>query len=392
MFNQETCQNCGTCRSKCPIFEMSQKDAKREMALLIQGKGSGEIIENCIGCGYCDIICPTQSNPSHIIKEIKHKRNCEKGVPALTLITEKVPANIMSIGLEFEKENKLKKLGLYAKTTSGKEVNKKVFYLGCSLSYIYTDLADTKLLNNFPAIGGMKFCCGGFTRKFGDEEAAIKGRELLQELKNMGVEKMIIFCPGCKHMLGDVYPGLIPEFDIETVNIASYLLEEHRKGKITFSKPLNKKVTFHDSCSSRNMGIEAYENPRKLLEAMGAEVVEMKHNRRHSMCCGVPLASQNPGLAANVAGRRISEAEATGAEAIVVDCTGCFALWEKATEHGLDIYHIIELAQLAIGEKPLHRIKEIKSQYSSSLFRTISKNPDLLKQRYIIQNGEIKPV
>ena len=35
---------------------------------------------------------------------------------------------------------------------------------------------------------------------------------------------------------------------------------------------------------------EIYEKPRRLLEKMGAEVVEMKHNRkRESMCCGSPL-------------------------------------------------------------------------------------------------------
>ncbi len=203
---------------------------------------------------------------------------------------------------------------------------------------------------------------------------------------------MITFCPGCARMISGVYPEIIPEFDIKTITIDDYLLEQHDNGQLKFIQTINKKVTFHDSCAWRKLDPEIYEKPRRLLEKMGAEVVEMKHNRRESMCCGSPLSGRNPRLAADIAEKRVLEAKETGAEVIVVSCTGCFALSEKAAEQGLEIYNITELAQIAIGEKPPHRIEEIKKQLTRNIMTKIGENPDVLKQRYTIKNGQIEPL
>jgi hypothetical protein len=86
----------------------------------------------------------------------------------------------------------------------------------------------------------------------------------------------------------------------------------------------------------------------------------------------------------------VPEAKEAGAEAIVISCTGCFALSEKATEQGLEIYNITELAQMAIGEKPPHRIEEIKKTLTQNILNRIIENPEALKQRYTIKNGEIE--
>ncbi len=81
----------------------------------------------------------------------------------------------------------------------------------------------------------------------------------------------------------------------------------------------------------------------------------MRFCRQHSMCCGSPLKLKNPVLADEVAAKRVMEAKAAGAELIVVSCTGCLSPSKKAAEQNIDVYHIIELAQLAIGEEPPHR-------------------------------------
>jgi len=385
MFNQETCKRCGTCLTLCPFLEMPKDEAKAEVNQMIEKLESKVVARNCTGCSYCDTICPTQSNPSELRKKILLKKTRTKGVSCLSLITEEVPFNLMSIGLEFEKEDKLEALNAFSTPDS----NGTVFYLGCSLSYIYTDLARTKLLKDLPVIGGMKYCCGGYVNNlFGREEAEIKGKQLLKALKQIGVERMVTFCPGCDRMIGRVYPEILPEFDIKTINIVDYLLEQHQSLQIEFIQTIDKKVTFHDSCAWRKLGPEIYENPRQLLKIMGAEVVEMKHNRRESMCCGSPLAGRNPQLASQIAEKRVLEAKETGADTIVVSCTGCFALSEKAAEHGLEIYNITELAQIAIGEKPLHRIEEIKRELNKNIFKMISENPEVLKKRYTIKNGE----
>ena len=391
MFNQETCKRCGTCLNLCPFLEMPKKEAREEIKKMIETGESEIILKNCAGCAYCNIICPTHSNPSHLRREILSKKRSGKGTACLSLFTEEVPFNMMSIGLEYDPEEQKKDLKAYLNPAPGKEV----FYLGCALSSIYTDLAKTKLLERLPKVGGLKYCCGAYVQPFGEEEAKIKGRQFLKEFKKLGTEKLITFCTGCDEIIGDVYPRIIPEFDIKTENIATYLLEEQRKGNITFTHPINKRVTFHDPCAWRMLEPELRENPRKLLQCMGGEVVEMKHNRQESLCCGTPLiiSGRNPQLAAEVVDRRVAEARAIGAEVIAVSCTGCFsALVEKAEQEGIEVYYITELAQMAIGEKPLHRLKDMKNQLTKNIIKKVSENPGVLKQKYIIKNGEIRAV
>jgi Fe-S oxidoreductase len=246
MFNRQTCKRCGACLTMCPFLELPKEQAKEEVNRMIEKMESSVVLKNCTRCSYCDIICPTRSNPSELRKEIMLKKSRERGVSSLSIISEQVPWNLMSIGLEFEKEAKQKVLDAFSNPAS----NEEVFYLGCSLSYIYTDLAQTRLLEKLPVIGGMKYCCGGYVyNNFGKEEAAIKGRHLLKELKAVGVKKMITFCPGCDHMISGVYPEIIPEFDIQTINIAEYLLDQYQEGQLKFDQVINKKVTFHDSCA-----------------------------------------------------------------------------------------------------------------------------------------------
>ena len=208
MFNRETCKRCGVCLMLCPFLEIPKDQAEEEVSRLIEKMESKAVLRSCARCSYCDVVCPTQSNPSELRKEILLKKSQEKGVTGLSIISEKVPFNLMSIGLEFEKEEKLKDLDTFSNPVS----NGEVFYLGCSLSYIYTDLAKTRLLENRPVIGGMKYCCGGYVHNnFGKEEAAVKGRQLLKELEKIGVKKMITFCPGCARMISGMirnHPGI----------------------------------------------------------------------------------------------------------------------------------------------------------------------------------------
>jgi Fe-S oxidoreductase len=389
MFIEEDCTLCGACLAACPWLELSLEDAQEEIARMVRTRESGELSRDCVGCGYCDVICPTEANPSHLRREILSKRIENKGTTCLSLITEGVPCTIMSIGLEFENEEKARNLEAYLNPAPSKEV----FYLGCSLSHIFTDLAKTRLLDPLPKVGGMKYCCGNEVyRLFGEEEAKIKGRQLLERLKETGIERVITFCPACLEVISSVYPELIPEFDIEAVTIEAYLLDQHRKGEIEFPNPINRKVTFHDPCTWRMLAPEVHESPRRLLKLIGAEVVEMEHNRRESMCCGTPAAGRNPKLASDMAEKRVSEAKETGADAIVVSCTGCLSLSDKAKEQGLEVYNITELAQMAIGEEPPHRVAEVNRQLRSDIVKKIVERPELLKEKYVVRDGKVSRI
>ena len=81
-----------------------------------------------------------------------------------------------------------------------------------------------------------------------------------------------------------------------------------------------KKITYHDSCYlGRANGI--YEAPRKVLEALDVELIEMKRCKSNGLCCGAGGAQfwkeeEHGTKAVNI--ERYEEAKATGAEVLAV--------------------------------------------------------------------------
>ncbi|MFW9999775.1 MAG: (Fe-S)-binding protein [Candidatus Hodarchaeota archaeon] len=387
-FIEETCEQCGNCLFECPFLKLSRESAKEAIIHMIDKRMKNESLKNCIGCGYCDNVCPTNSNPSELIKEINVKEISNRGLPRFYFISEEIPFNSATIAMQIETKTKEKKLREYLNPPKSEEM----FYLGCSLSYIQTDLLNTRLLEGLPKIGGAKYCCGGIVTYFGDEEVKIKGKALLEEFTRLGVKKLIMFCPGCLGMMKGVYSNLLPEFrnSIEFQTFSQYLIEKYHKDEIRFTTKINERITFHDPCAWVGLDEEVFNAPRELLEILGYEVVEMKHNRKMTLCCAASVSDSNKELYNEISGMRIAEAEEIDAKRMVVSCTGCLSLAKPARERNIETYHMLELAQMAIGEKPAHRTIELRENYKKLLTKTIKENPNLLKDKVIIKNGKIQ--
>lgn len=388
MFNEETCDRCGICLAECPFMELPIDAAQEEIAKMIDEEHSDAVINGCASCGFCNGLCPTESNPFALMREILLKNNAEDGVGGLFLISEGVPSNLFSMALDFETGEKESILERY----SNPPRNGEMFYAGCALPQLFPDLTQTRLLERYPVVGGMKYCCGGSVfDSFGEDEARIKGVKLLEDFKKLGIKKLINMCPGCDALLSGVYPKLINEFDIECRTFTDYLVESHHSGELDFGKKIKKKITFHDSCPWRGLGPEVYDSPREFLEIIGAEVVEMEHNRENSLCCGFPPTPRvPPPLSEKIAERRVSEAIEQGAEAIAVNCVGCLNLSPKAAEMGIDTFHVIELAQMAMGETPAHRINETLGNTMGVIMKKMEENPNIMTDRFIVRNGQIQ--
>ncbi|MFX1586334.1 MAG: (Fe-S)-binding protein [Promethearchaeota archaeon] len=386
-FNEQTCQRCGTCLEQCPFLQLPTERAKEEISKMIKTKNSRKIIKNCAGCSYCNIVCPTESSPYELIREIRLQNYREKGVRCTALITEGIPNNLMSIGLEIDTEAKKHDLIQYENPSK----NDQMFYVGCAIPYIFPDLAKTKLFEKLPILGGMKYCCGGYVHScFGTDEARIKGLELSEKFKMLGVEKLITFCPGCDAMIKGVYPSIIDAFNVKGQTIIDYLIEKYHKDEFIITNKINQRITFQDPCPWRKLDKKIYDGPREFLEIIGAEVVEMKHNKEASLCCGAPLSISNRSLATNIAKKRISEAEHVNAEIIAHICTGCLtSLSPYATESNIKSYYVTELAQMAIGESPSLNILNNAKSLQKQVIKTISKNPNILAEHYIIKDGKI---
>jgi hypothetical protein len=163
-------------------------------------------------------------------------------------------------------------------------------------------------------------------------------------MKERGVKTVVASCPACWLSWHTYYPQwaqkLGIEFDFEVKHYSEVVTEKLKTGELKFSEPVNMKLTFHDSCHIGRAG-SIYEPPREMLKALpGVELVEMEHNRENGLCCGSVLTRiSEPNPTSNLLGKKkITEAIATGADAMVALCPCCqFQMRVSANENNLEM-------------------------------------------------------
>jgi len=128
---------------------------------------------------------------------------------------------------------------------------------------------------------------------------------------------------------------------------------------------------------------------KRLGYFLGAEVVEMEHNRGNSICCGNPPSPNlKPPVSKKMSAERIAEAEEQEVDALVVNCVGCLSLSRASLEKGIETYHLVELVQMAIGEEPVHRINETLNNIDKTIMGEMKENFQILMTRYIAEKGK----
>jgi heterodisulfide reductase subunit D len=122
--------------------------------------------------------------------------------------------------------------------------------------------------------------------------------------------------------------------------------------RLQFTKPVNKTVTFHDSCHlGRGAGV--FDAPRNVIKSIpGIKLVEMVRNRRLSRCCGAGCgcAKAFNELATELAYDRVKEAESTGADLIATTCPFCNLNMNNAAKQNnmIKTLDVLQLAYQAI--------------------------------------------
>jgi Fe-S oxidoreductase len=148
----------------------------------------------------------------------------------------------------------------------------------------------------------------------------------IQVLNNYGVRKIVTACPHCFNTLKNEYPELGGNYEV--VSHAVFLQQLIAEGRVRMkeSGPFRgKKITYHDSCYlGRANGI--YEAPRKVLEALDSELVEMKRCKSKGLCCGAggaQMFKEEEAGTTRVNWERTAEAIDTGASVIAAACPFC---------------------------------------------------------------------
>ena len=108
-------------------------------------------------------------------------------------------------------------------------------------------------------------------------------------------------------------------------------------------------MTYHDACYlGRHNRI--YSPPRELLEATGAQAVEMPRSRERAFCCGGggARAFMEESIGTRIAVERSREAIGTGARVIATACPFCTTmLSDGVASQGADV-RVADLATLML--------------------------------------------
>src|SRR5688572_29002396 len=151
--------------------------------------------------------------------------------------------------------------------------------------------AIVKILNKtgvkYAVLGTEESCTGEPAKRAGNEFLfQMQAMTNIQVLNGYNIKKIVTGCPHCFNTLKNEYPALGGDYEvIHHSRLIQQLIDEGKlraEGGETFR---GKKITFHDPCYlGRGNGI--YEAPRKALEILDAELVEMKRCRSNGLCCG----------------------------------------------------------------------------------------------------------
>ncbi len=84
-FSRDRCTRCGRCFEECPVMHLPPEKAKQEMARLLNGETTTDVLRRCTSCHSCNIICPEGANPMRLILDTWHERYLKEGMPARAL-------------------------------------------------------------------------------------------------------------------------------------------------------------------------------------------------------------------------------------------------------------------------------------------------------------------
>ena len=242
-----------------------------------------------------------------------------------------------------------------------------LFWVGCAGSFDQRAQKITKAFATILQKVGLKFailgkeeaCTGDPARRAGNEFLfQMMAYQNIQVLNGYGIKKIVTTCPHCFNILKNEYPELGGNYeDIHHTTLLQQLIEE---GKVKLKEGgefKGKKISYHDSCYLGRAN-NIYEAPRKVLEALDAELVEMKRCKSNGLCCGAGGAQMfkedEPGnKRINI--ERTEEALATGASFIAAACPFCNTMMTdgvktKEKESDVQVLDIAEMIALSMVE------------------------------------------
>lgn len=170
-----------------------------------------------------------------------------------------------------------------------------LFWVGCAGSFDQRAQKITKAFAQildktgirYAILGKEEACTGDPARRAGNEFLfQMMAYNNIHLLNSYNIKKIVTTCPHCFNTLKNEYPELGGNYEV--IHHTTFLQQLINDGKIILKEGgsfKGKRITYHDSCYLGRAN-NIYEAPRKILEMLDAELVEMKRCRTNGLCCG----------------------------------------------------------------------------------------------------------
>ena len=370
------CTKCSICHSACPaaIDEKFLGPASltanyrfiadpRDQGCPGRLKPMADNVWLCTQCNSCTLFCPKLVGCANAIVD-EHSLLVEAGSIPKTVVDvlERVSKYHNPMGTHQSKRMDWAK-DLNVKTYPETTKADVLFFVCCSDVY---DIRNQEVARNmvqvfnqlgvnFATLGSEEWCCGDHMLRLGEkglfEELAVHNIDMF---KKLGAEKIVTLSPHCYNTFKNDKP-----YSDEKLNVQHYtqfLADALKQGKIKLTKPVKRKVAYHDPCflGKRN---DVYDAPRQVLKAIpGLELVEMKRNKQSSFCCGGGAGrvwTEDAQSEKRPCVNRIKEALDLGVDTVAVACPFCVTTLEDAVkvldvEDKVAVKDVLELLKEAL--------------------------------------------
>jgi len=316
LLDGDTCTECGRCQDACPAFAAGTPLSPKELILSIRNtfyrdgptlvktdnKSTplvGEAIKDtvlwsCTTCGACVQECPVLIEHVDTIVDMRRHlvnegRLDDKLQDALS--------NLGRYGNSFGQSERMRAKWTQTIQTKIKDARKEkvqyLWFVGDYASYSVSVTDITRITAEVFQKAGLDFGILYENERNAGNDVRRVGEEGLFE---MLVEKNTAILDKCNFetiVTTDPHSFNTIKNEYSTKGKDHYTVLHHTQlldhlissGKLKFSKKLSYKVTYHDPCYlGRYNGI--YDEPRRVIEATGCELVEMPRHRDRAFCCG----------------------------------------------------------------------------------------------------------
>lgn len=237
-----------------------------------------------------------------------------------------------------------------------------LFWVGCAGSYDERAQRITKDICKILQHVGIKFAVLGTEESCTGDPAKRAGNEFLFQmqalanidtLKQYDIKKIVTACPHCFNTLKNEYPDLGGNYEvIHHSELIQSLIDAGKLRPADGHEFKGKRITYHDPCYLGRAN-QVYNAPRKILESLDSNLVELKRCKSNGLCCGAGGAQmfkepESGNLDINL--ERTKEIVASQASLVVSACPFCMTMLRdgiKNHDKEQDI-NILDIAEVTV--------------------------------------------